>query len=427
MSGRPEVLFPLFAELEGLDGVGPKTAQAFAGLAIQKPRDLLFTLPSAVIDRHLRPSVRDVAPPGIATVDVLIGAHIPARQKGRPYRVLVEDSAQEFQIVFFHARPDYLQRILPTGQRRVVSGKLEVFDGVYQMAHPDYILRSDEVSDLPRFEPVYPLASGINQRLMRRAQASLRPDVPDLPEWIDVAQKEKSGWPTWREALTIAHQPTSTRDLTYDAPARQRLAYDEFLAHQLTLALARLTQRRSKGVSTVGTGAHLARARGALGFTPTSAQTRAIDEIIADMALPRRMNRLLQGDVGSGKTWVAMAGLLTAVICPFAQRVAEFDTGHFRHHPVGQDQIEFDPVAQRQSLDPRGGLKHCEAPIAQAGGDKHALGARVIDNQNIADDLFRRDGCNRRQFDRGKRSGRGHGTPFTTIRAPFWNDRLKNS
>tara|TARA_R110002124_G_scaffold106467_21_gene258417 strand:+ start:18589 stop:20679 length:2091 start_codon:yes stop_codon:yes gene_type:complete len=313
MSGRPEVLFPLFAELEGLDGVGPKTAQAFAGLAIQKPRDLLFTLPSAVIDRHLRPSVRDVAPPGIATVDVLIGAHIPARQKGRPYRVLVEDSAQEFQIVFFHARPDYLQRILPTGQRRVVSGKLEVFDGVYQMAHPDYILRSDEVSDLPRFEPVYPLASGINQRLMRRAQASLRPDVPDLPEWIDVAQKEKSGWPTWREALTIAHQPTSTRDLTYDAPARQRLAYDEFLAHQLTLALARLTQRRSKGVSTVGTGAHLARARGALGFTPTSAQTRAIDEIIADMALPRRMNRLLQGDVGSGKTWVAMAGLLTAV------------------------------------------------------------------------------------------------------------------
>jgi ATP-dependent DNA helicase RecG len=313
MSGRPEVLFPLFAELEGLDGIGPKAVQSLAALAIRKPRDLLFTLPNAVIDRRLRPSVRDVAPPGVATVEVLIGAHVPPRQKGRPYRVLVEDGAQEFQIVFFHARPDYLQRILPTGQRRVVSGKLEIFDGVYQMPHPDLILRSDEVSDLPRFEPVYPLTSGIHQRLMRRAQASLLPNVPDLPEWIDVAQKEKTGWPNWRDALTLAHQPTSDADLASAAPARQRLAYDEFLAHQLTLALARQTQRRKSGFPTKGTGALVARAQESLGFSPTGAQTRAIDEIIADMASPRRMNRLLQGDVGSGKTWVAMVGLLTAV------------------------------------------------------------------------------------------------------------------
>jgi len=313
MTGRPEVLFPLFAGLDGLEGVGPKTAQAFAGLGVQTPRDLLFTLPNAAIDRQMRSSVRDVEPPYVATVNVLIGAHIPPRQKGRPYRVLVEDEAQEFQLVFFHARSDYLQRTLPTGQRRIVSGKVEVFDNIYQMAHPDYILDVEDASDLPRFEPVYPLTSGISQRVMRRAQVSLAERLPALPEWIDPALKAKSGWPAWQDALTLAHNPSVQQDLAPEAPARQRLAYDELFAHQLTLALARATDRRHVGTPTIGTGVLVSRAMASLTFSPTKAQDRAIAEIISDMAAGQRMNRLLQGDVGSGKTLVAMAAMLTAV------------------------------------------------------------------------------------------------------------------
>ncbi|MCC6002346.1 MAG: ATP-dependent DNA helicase RecG [Pararhodobacter sp.] len=313
MSGRPESLFPLFAALDGLPGIGPKTAQNLKALGVELPRDLLFVLPHGGIDRQLRQSIREVVPPATATVWVTVGNHLPPRQKGRPYRVLVQDTAQEFQLVFFHARAEYLQRLLPTGQQRLVSGKVELFDSVAQMAHPDHVLRADEAEALPRFEPVYPLTAGVSQRLMQQATAGALDLAPDLAEWIDPPLKERMGWPGWRAALRTAHAPQAATDLAPEAPARQRLAYDEFLAHQLTLAIARAARRRAPGLETRGDGQLVTRVLGALPYTPTGAQTRAIAEITADMAAPQRMNRLLQGDVGSGKTLVAMAALLCAV------------------------------------------------------------------------------------------------------------------
>jgi ATP-dependent DNA helicase RecG len=313
MTGRPEALFPLFASLEGLEGIGPKTARLFTGLGVSNPRDLLFLLPQSGVDRRRRATVREVLPPEIVTVEVEVGAHMPARQRGRPYRVIVRDEAQEFQLVFFHAHADYLQRLLPTGQRRIVSGRIEAFDLVLQMVHPDHVLRPDEAEGLPAFEPVYPLTAGITQKLVTKAVAGALERRPDLPEWIDPALKRQMGWPNWRAALDGAHQPASLADLSPTHPARQRLAYDEVLAHQITLALARAQRRRAPGMITQGNGALRASALAALPYAPTSAQTRAMDEIAADMAAPRRMNRLLQGDVGAGKTLVALAALLTAV------------------------------------------------------------------------------------------------------------------
>ncbi len=313
MSGRPECLFPLFGDLEGLDGIGPKTAKNFSGLAVSSPRDLLFVLPHSGIDRRLRNSVRDVLPPEVATVEVEIGAHIPARQRGRPYRVMVQDAVQEFQLVFFHARSEYLQKILPTGQKRVVSGRIEVFDSVYQMAHPDHILSLDELDALPMYEPVYPLTAGVTQKLMQRAVISALDRAPDLREWIDPALQQKKGWPTWNDALLQVHNPASIADLAPENAARQRLAYDELMAHQLTLAMARAQRRRISGVATVGDGVLVGRVMTTLPYALTKAQNRAIAEITADMAAPHKMNRLLQGDVGAGKTLVAMAALLTAV------------------------------------------------------------------------------------------------------------------
>ncbi len=313
MTGRPEILFPLFGDLEGLDGVGPKTARSFKGLDVQVPRDLLFVLPVAGVDRRVRPSVRGATPPDVVTVEVDVGNHIPPRQRGRPYRILVRDSAQEFQLVFFHARADYLQKLLPTGQRRLVSGRVEIFDGVYQMAHPDHALRVGDVASLPLFEPIYPLASGLTQKSVQRAVASACGRMPDLSEWIDPPLVAKMNWPGWRAAVTTAHLPRSVADILPDSAARQRLAYDELLAHQLTLAIARAQNRRTNGVASKGDGRLVAPMMAALPFAPTGAQKRAISEITADMSAPFRMNRLLQGDVGSGKTLVAMAALLTAV------------------------------------------------------------------------------------------------------------------
>jgi len=311
--GRPEILWPLFAGIESLPGVGGKTAKLLAQMGIERPRDLIFTLPHSGIDRRFRATVRDVVPPATVTVEVTVGRHIPPRTRSAPARVVVEDAATTFQLVFFHARGDFLQKNLPTGQRRVVSGRIELFDGILQMVHPDHILRPEEAAGLPAFEPVYPLTQGLTQRVMAKAARAALERAPDLPEWIDPALRAREGWPAWRAALVAAHGPGRDADLAPDAPARERLAYDEFFAHQLTLALARRIERRGKGRSSFGTGDLRARVLAALPWRMTGAQERAIAEIAADMASEKRMNRLLQGDVGSGKTLVAFLALLIAV------------------------------------------------------------------------------------------------------------------
>ena len=310
---RPEILFPLFAGLETLEGVGPKTALAFALLGVEKPKDLLFLLPHSAVDRSRKASIRDVVPPCTVTVEVEVGSHFAPRQKGRPYRVMVRDAALEFQLVFFHARGDYLHKLLPTGQRRLVSGKVEIFDNIAQMVHPDHVLRPEEAGDLPLFEPVYPLTAGVTQRQVAKAAASALARAPIVPEWIDPNLKAREAWPDWRAALEFAHSPQDQAGLAFTNPARQRLAYDELFAHQLTLSLARAHLRRGTGVASIATGKLQAKVLAKLPYAPTSAQTRAVAEIAQDMAHPLRMNRLLQGDVGSGKTLVAFLALLTAV------------------------------------------------------------------------------------------------------------------
>lgn len=311
--GRPPALFPLFAGLETLEGVGPKAAQSFAQMGVERPRDLLFTLPYQGIDRRPRASIRDYLPPAVVTVEVTIGAHQPPRRKGGPYRILVRDAEAELQLVFFHARGDWLLRHLPPGERRVVSGKLEIFETHAQIVHPDHILLPEEAGSLPAWEPVYPLTAGITQKLIARAAQAALARAPDLPEWIDPALRAREGWPDWQAAIRAAHTPAGAAALAPTDPARARLAYDELFAHQLTLALARQTLRRGKGRASRGDGHLRDKVLKSLPYAPTGAQSRTLAEIAADMASDRRMNRLLQGDVGAGKTLVAFLALLVAV------------------------------------------------------------------------------------------------------------------
>ncbi|UWR04638.1 ATP-dependent DNA helicase RecG [Ruegeria conchae] len=313
MSGRPEQLFPLFAGLETLDGVGPKTAQLFGQLDIESPRDVLFSLPYAVIDRRRRDSIQGADLPTTLTVEVTIGTHRPPRNKGGAYRIHVEDSQADFQLVFFHARGDYLKKLLPQGAHRVVSGKLELFDGMAQMVHPDHMVAPENAGELPEFEPVYHLTQGVTQKTAYKAAQSALKRVPALVEWADPAQVAQQNWPDWSAAIRAAHHPHGADDVAPFAPARERLAYDELLAHQLTLALARQRERKVRGIISLGTGELQSKVLTSLPYRPTDAQSRAIEEISADMASGSRMNRLLQGDVGAGKTFVAFMALLIAV------------------------------------------------------------------------------------------------------------------
>lgn len=310
--GRPETIWPLFAGLETLDGVGPKTAKNYKGIGVETPKDLLLTLPVGGVDRCLRNSILDVSLPGVVTVAVEVGRHRPPSGRG-PYRIEVSDQKAAFQLVFFHARGDYLRKALPEGSRRIVSGKVELFDSIAQMPHPDHIVPDTQADAIPSFEPTYPLAAGLTQKGVHKAVASALVRAPALGEWIDLPLLDEKAWPDWRSALRAAHAPETERDLSRTAPARERLAFDELFAHQLTLALARARARRKPGVVSEGTGLLRNVVLASLPFKPTGAQTRAVGEIADDMARPERMNRLLQGDVGSGKTLVALMALLVAV------------------------------------------------------------------------------------------------------------------
>ena len=311
--GRPEILFPLFAGVHSLPGIGPKTAKLFERIGARRLVDLLLTLPSGVEDRRLRPSLHGVAAGETVTVLVEVGEHRPGHSPTRPYRVVVEGGGVTFELVYFRPKGDWLARSLPPGARRIVSGRVEFYDGRLQMPHPELVLAEDEAGTLRPWEPVYPLTQGLTQRTVARAVAGALARLPDLPEWIAPDMLARREWAGWADALRAAHAPGGPGALSPADPARQRLAYDELLSHQLALQLVRARMKRGRGRANAGDGRLRAKALDAFGHPPTGAQRRAMDEIAADMAAPTRMMRLLQGDVGSGKTLVALCAMLAAV------------------------------------------------------------------------------------------------------------------
>ncbi|MEO0389759.1 MAG: ATP-dependent DNA helicase RecG [Pseudomonadota bacterium] len=386
MSGRPEPLYPLFASLETLPGVGKKTAQLMEQLGISAPRDLLFTLPSSGIDRRLRPTLQGLPLPGTYTVAVTIGGHTAPRTRGGAYRVQVEDDQLAFQLVFFRGTSAWYQNALPPGERRIVSGRVESYDGMAQMVHPDLILTEADAGDFPTFEPVYPLTAGVTQKVMTKAAQAALTRVPDLDEWIDPAQLARAEWPAIGPALKAAHHPHGTADLAATAPARARLAYDELMAHQLTLALARGRERARPGRSSQATGALHGAVLSALPYTPTGAQERAMAEIADDMASPRRMNRLLQGDVGAGKTLVAFMALLVAVEAG-GQGVMMAPTEILaRQHLEGLQPMAEDAGVVLEILTGRdkGAERHAKLAALKAGDIQVLVGTHAVFSADVA-------------------------------------------
>lgn len=312
VKGRPPALFPVFAGVETLPGIGPKAAEALASMGVTRPRDLALTLPASGVLRRRITTLAELHAPEIVTIELTVSRHLPPSARGRPWRVVCSDGVSDLIVVLFHARDAWVQAQLPLGQRRVLSGKAELFDGVPQMVHPDHILRPEDPAPAD-FEAVYPLAGTLTQRVMARGAAAALARLPDPAEWIDAGVIAREGWPDWRTALAAAHAPQGPGDLGPQAPARARLAYDEIFAHQLALALLRRDRRRAPGRVTRGDGRLVARVLASLPWEPTGAQRRAVAEIAADLADPHRMHRLLQGDVGAGKTLVALLALAIAV------------------------------------------------------------------------------------------------------------------
>jgi len=312
---RPELLFPLFAEVGRIKGVGPRYAKLIEKAAGPQIVDLLWHLPSGVVDRRPSPPIPEAPEGRVATLTVTVLRHQPGHGPRGPYRVVCGDGRAEIDLVYFRARGDWLEQLLPVGETRVVSGRVERFQGRAQMAHPEHVVTEAEADAIRVVEPSYPTTEGLPMRTLRRAVEGALERLPDLPEWASPSLVAQRGWPAWGDAVRRAHAPGDAADLEPGSPARMRLAYDEILSNQLALALVRARMKRQKGRSLRGDGGLRATVIAALPFSLTGSQRTALAEIEADMAAESRMLRLLQGDVGSGKTVVALLAMLNAVEC----------------------------------------------------------------------------------------------------------------
>ena len=310
---RPSLLNPLFASAASLPGVGPKTGKLFerllgAGAHEARALDLLFHLPSGVIDRRNRPKIAEAPLDALVVIEASVVEHRPPPRAKGPYRVLVEDETGDVLLVFFLANHQWIARSLPVGARRWVSGKLELWDGHRQMVHPDRILDAEGFAKMAPVEPVYPATEGLTQRAISKAVEGALARVPELPEW-----RSPPGAISFADALRHAHRPQAPEEIGPGTPARARLAYDEMFAGQLALGLMRAQLRRLPGRTNAGDGRISEKIVAALPFTLTRAQIEALKEIRADLASETRMLRLLQGDVGSGKTLVALLAMASCV------------------------------------------------------------------------------------------------------------------
>ncbi|MGA8818759.1 MAG: ATP-dependent DNA helicase RecG [Xanthobacteraceae bacterium] len=311
---RPPLLNPLFATVSALPGIGPRLEKLYARLLSReedKPRiiDLLFHLPTGFVDRRNQPKLSEVVPDTVVTVSVRVEGHRPPppNRPRAPYNIDTADDTNTLTITYFNARRDYLEKLFPEGETRYVSGTTTLYDGHLQMVHPDRVVDAAGFAKLPLIDPVYPLTEGLHPNQVRRAIDAALDRLPKtLPEWQDADWLKRNGFESFAQALRRVHRPQTPDDLKPESAAWSRLAYDELLAGQLALALLRAHQRTRAGRGTAAEGRLRARIVASLPYSLTPSQQQAVTDIVADLAQPVRMLRLLQGDVGSGKTVVAL-------------------------------------------------------------------------------------------------------------------------
>ncbi len=323
---RPSLLNSLFAPVTSLAGVGPKQDKLFRYLLgrDETPRlvDLLLHLPVSVIDRRARPKIRDAVPGTMVTLEVTVDRHRPAPggRSRAPHLVYASDETGDVVLTYFRAQPGYVEKLLPVGAKRFVSGTLQIFDGVPQIVHPDRVVDETAFAKLSGIDPVYPLTEGLALGSLRRAMAQALQKLPQLPEWISPEVIRRCKFPPIAEALNRVHMPVELTDILPDGPFWSRLAFDELLAGQLALALVRAQLRRPAGERHAGDGQLRKKIIDALPYSLTTSQQQATAAISDDLRQSVRMLRLLQGDVGSGKTVVAL--LAAAAVAEVGKQAA---------------------------------------------------------------------------------------------------------
>ncbi len=318
---RPQILNPLFTGIEKLKGVGSKNFKLLRNLCGDKIVNLMWHLPYNVIDRTYSEPLRSASANKIWTGIIQVKEHIVPPSKKQPYKIVVTDGTEELTLNFFKYYKDAFQKSLPVGSKKAISGKLEIFNSRLQMNHPDYMVIPEMLDMLKAVEPVYPLCAGITNKIMLKLKNEWIKSVPVLPEWQDKHFLQANKFPSFSDAVKTVHSPKNYFDLENSNPAKKRLVYDELLSNQLALAIVRQRHKKQAGRSINGNGVLREKLLKSLGFELTDAQKRVLNEIYQDQKAIYKMLRLVQGDVGSGKTIVAFLSMLNATECGFQSAI----------------------------------------------------------------------------------------------------------
>lgn len=312
---RPSLLNPLFSEVKTLSGVGDRIQQNLAQRIGGRIVDIIFHLPSGFIDRRAMPPLDNIKDGSYITAEVKIEKHLPGYKRShRPHKVICGNETGHITLVFFNLpRDDYFEKQLPVGETRIISGKIENYDNSLQMPHPDFIVTKDRLDEVRKIQATYPLTQGISQKVLGKIIKGALRKLPDIPEWIEGSFLKKQKWDSWKNSILSCHAPQNPDDFLPIAKPRERVAYDELLANQLALALSRNITKKQKGIKIKGNGTLRNKLIPALPFRLTGGQQEVLAEILDDMASENKMLRLLQGDVGSGKTIVALLAILNAI------------------------------------------------------------------------------------------------------------------
>ena len=312
---RPEILFPCFAQLISLPGIGPKTAKTMAKRIGLKVIDMAFYFPVSIIDRTASPDLDKIIDGQVVTLSLtVLSLNIPTGRQTHPARIIAGNQSGRIEIIYFKAKSDYLKSLYKVGDDLIISGKVDFFNNKKQITHPDYVITSAQNNIVPKIEPIYSLSAGLRQSLIRKTSLAALSKIPQLPEWIDNSLINSENWPDFKTALVKSHTPESFKDLDLNSKHRRRLAFDELFANQIALCLIRSQQSNTKLAEPInGDKQFIDRFISTLPYKLTEAQKRVIGEIAEDQRDTSYMLRLLQGDVGSGKTLVALIAILRTI------------------------------------------------------------------------------------------------------------------
>ena len=301
----------IFEDVSKIKGVGKKLSIYLKKKKIEKVNDLLWDLPYSFTDRTEIVSLNKLEIGKIVTAKVKVIKYNFPRIRNLPNKIKCKDEFGEIDLVFFNSREGYIRKVLPINEWVVISGKIGFFGNKYQITNPDYITKIDNLDYVNKIIPKYTLTEGLTEKTYRKIIESVIKNLPELNEWHDQDLLKKMKFPSWKNSIINLHDPNNSRNL--NSVYYKRLAYDEIFANLLFLSKNRYKIKKIKKNKKKFTKLYSSKLTSQLPFKLTKNQISVCEEIDSDLKSSERMYRILQGDVGSGKTIVALLACLNVI------------------------------------------------------------------------------------------------------------------